>query len=748
MKKIFTLLFVFAFVNLFAQNYSAKLSPFTKKLLLEKGRKETADYIYKYVHITEGNKIFLSAMIKTNGFLNENDLNALDVKIGTRAGNILTVKIPLDKIEAFTLVGGVEYIQLDEPSIPLLDNARLYTRADSVHAGINLPMPYSGKDVVVGVVDAGYDFQHPCYFDTNGVNYRVKKVWMQKNTAGPAPAGYSYGTEMTDSLALWTQGTDNGQTHATHVSGICAGSGFGGLTTNNRFRGFAYDADMVLVGITPDKSQWISTGVSNMIDGINYIFSYANSESKPAVVNLSWGSPLGPRDGSGLFSQALSNLVTAGNIFVCSAGNNGTDSLHIQKSFSPSDTIVRTYLRIEPSPAGGMTWVDMWGDSGKTFCAEVSLINNGAIASTGYVCLDDSTHEFYLIGFNSDTCYVAMMTSSSEFNNKPRIFFDFDSRLTADSIMISVTGTDGTINFWNTFVYNTSGYYGAFKSFGNPNAVDGDREITISDIASSDDAISVGAYASKVNWTDITGSSWTYASYVAQGNIVPFSSHGPTVDGRVKPDITGPGLTVGSALSSLDSSFFSTGPDYFLVVNTYLNPQNSRYYPYGMLSGTSMSGPAVAGIVALMLQVKPDLTPQQVKDIIRQTAITDSWTGSLPVGGTNTWGHGKVNAYAAVKEAIQLATAVNTISQPTLNCSLYPNPNTGSFILNYSGEKSEALQIGVYDLSGRLVYNQQWDVNAGYNYLTIDTKFLSTGSYFTRVNSNIGMSVIKMVVGR
>jgi hypothetical protein len=70
----------------------------------------------------------------------------------------------------FIHINGIEYIDIDMPSVPDLDNARLYTRVDSVHAGINLPMPYSGKDVVVGVVDAGYDFRHPVYFDTNGVN--------------------------------------------------------------------------------------------------------------------------------------------------------------------------------------------------------------------------------------------------------------------------------------------------------------------------------------------------------------------------------------------------------------------------------------------------------------------------------------------------------------------------------------------------------------------------------------------------
>jgi hypothetical protein len=505
---------------------------------------------------------------------------------------------------------------------------------------------------------------------------------------------------------------------------------------------------MVLVGITPDKSQWISTGVSDMIDGINYVFTYANSVSKPAVVNLSWGSPLGPRDGTGLFSQAIDNLVAPGNIFVCSAGNNGSDSIHVQKTFSAADSLVSTFLTIDNSPVGRKTWVDMWGDSSKTFCVQVSLVNGTTIDSTGFVCLDDSTHEFYLIGSNNDTCYIAVTTSASEFNHKPRVFLDFDSRDSVDAIKISVKGHDGTVNFWNSFVHNTTGYYGVFRSMNVPGAVDGDKEISISDIASSKSVISVGAYASKVNWLDINGSGWSYSQYVAQSDLVPFSSHGPTVDGRVKPEITGPGLTVGSGISSLDSSFMPGTPNTMFITNRYHNPANNVDYPYGMLSGTSMSGPAVAGIVALMLQVKPDLDPQQVKDIIFTTAIHDTWTGVLPPGGTNTWGHGKINAYAAVKEAVQWATSVNVISRPTLDCNIYPNPNAGTFILDYAGERSETLDISVYDMPGKSVFNRSWNVSGGYNFLPVQLNEIPAGIYFVKVTGEIGSTVIKINIKR
>ena len=48
---------------------------------------------------------------------------------------------------------------------------------------------------------------------------------------------------------------------------------------------------------------------------------------------------------------------------------------------------------------------------------------------------------------------------------------------------------------------------------------------------------------------------------------------------------------------------------------------------YKTMNGTSMASPMVTGIVALMLELNPKLTQTQIKDIIRATALNDSYTG-------------------------------------------------------------------------------------------------------------------------
>ncbi|RYE24926.1 MAG: T9SS type A sorting domain-containing protein [Sphingobacteriales bacterium] len=751
MKKLLSAILIAALpaTGVYAQkqeNTLPKLSPLTQ-LYLQKAVKNTSDHVDNYVYNYDAqHNLTLTGIIK----LKDNSGNALEdmqqlgVRIGTKAGKVWTVQIPATKVAAFTKIKGIDYIELNEPTAPQLDEARKQTRADSVHQGIGLFCPFTGDGVVVGIVDAGFDYTHPTFFDTLNANYRVKQVWEQKTTGTP-PTGFSYGNEMTNAADMWTKGTDNGQTHGTHVGGIAGGSGVGSID-NRKYRGFAHQSEMVFVGITPDKSQWINTGASDMIDGINYIFKYADAQNKPAVVNLSWGSPLGPRDGTSLFSQALSALVRAGKIFVCSSGNNGDNNIHIKKTFTATDTAVHTFLNIAESPVGKRTWIDMWGETGKTFCAQVKLYNNGTIVdSTGYVCLDDNTHNLYLIGTNNDTLFADMVTSSSEFNNKPRIFMELTSKV-ADSVVVDAKGTSGTIHFWNSFVYQTVGYYGTFEKYGKSWATDGNTDITISDIAASESAITIGAYASKVSFTNLNNATLSYTGYVNKFNIVPFSSHGPTIDNRIKPDIAGPGLTVASAVSSFDTTFLPTGSDYQFAVRKFTNTTNNKDYLYAVLSGTSMSSPAVSGIVALMLQANPKLTPASTKTILFETAIKDNFTGALPAAGNSTWGHGKVNAYGAVKQAWQTNSVKNIVAQQASPYTIFPNPGNGSFALDYTAKGNETIAIAVYDITGKLVKTAAWKTQKGLNTYPFDMTQLAKGTYFTKLNNSGKVSTLKTVI--
>lgn len=111
--------------------------------------------------------------------------------------------------------------------------------------------------------------------------------------------------------------------------------------------------------------------------------------------------------------------------------------------------------------------------------------------------------------------------------------------------------------------------------------------------------------------------------------VASFSSRGPTIYGKTKPDILAPGVDIVSLRS----------PGSYL---DKLQRQNRVGSDYFVLSGTSMATPICAGVVALILQQNPELTPQQVKELLKNGA--DMWRNRDP----NVYGAGYLNADSSV----------------------------------------------------------------------------------------------------
>ena len=120
----------------------------------------------------------------------------------------------------------------------------------------------------------------------------------------------------------------------------------------------------------------------------------------------------------------------------------------------------------------------------------------------------------------------------------------------------------------------------------------------------------------------------------------PFSSRGPTKDGRIKPDIMAPGVTIAAAISNPS---YLADPYGFLLGLTL----GCGDACYTVVSGTSMATPFVAGVAADMLSANPALTPDDIRQIMTSTAID---LNSIP-GPDNEMGHGLLDAYAAIAEA-------------------------------------------------------------------------------------------------
>ncbi len=740
-----------ASATVFAQSKPG-LSPRTKKYLHEMATfhgKKQPGYIY---NTGADGTLYISALVKvTDEAVAQSRLDAIHAHIGTKAGSVWTVKVPVDKIVPFTETSGLSYVQLDEPLMPHLDVARRKTKVDSVHGGYDLPMPYSGKDVVVGIIDFGFDYNHPTFYDTLYTGYRIKKVWQMNGSAAP-PSGYIYGKELVGDAAIKAEGTDDSkQNHGTCVGGMAAGSGYGGPSTApSRFRGMAYAADLVMVCVRRDSigDQWMEGSFSDFLDGVSYIFNYATSVGKPCVVNISWGSQSGSHDGTSLFAQACDAMTGPGKIVVMSAGNEGQENIHLSKTFTTTDTVINSFITYSPAHYR-RTWVDIWGEATKTFCAKATLYTGGAnIAgnSTGYKCIDNAITDMYLLGANGiDTCYVQFITSSAEPNGKPRITVNINNK-TTDTVLISVNGNDGMVHMWDEYYYYgfPQRYQSQFSSCGKSWAVNGNTQSTVSDMGSANSVLLVGAYASKVSYIDINGNSLGYGTYVMVDRLAPFSSRGPMVDGRVKPDLTAPGITIATAQSSYDTSYTETGTNSTGTVYKYTDPGTSKNYYYSEFTGTSASSPAAAGIVALLLQADPSLTPASLKTALFTTTIKDSYTGALS-SPNNSWGYGKINAYGALKKVLAgVGTYLYTGIQP--DCVVFPNPSEGRFMVDYTAPAGETVTLAVYDMAGRMVHNQLWQVAVGTNRTNINLANATPGMYVVKLRTKTGTADMKVVV--
>lgn len=638
---------------------------------------------------------------------------------------------------ALAALDDVVTINANHLRTPAMDKARVATMADKVQAGDGLEQPYTGKGVIVGLMDTGIDPNH-CNFvraeDYEDVS-RVQRFWNFTSNNG------TFHEFDNESVVSFT--TDNAkQTHGTHVAGIMAGSydsnslKIARLNASNQpevvslvnipFKGMAPEADIVMAGGELYDA--------NILNGVRNAVTYAEEMGQPLVMNLSLGHNYGPHDGSDALSQALAELGKKAIICI-SAGNEGEDKIAIRKTLTEDDNVLRTFVK--DNDYKGM--IDVWSADATPMKAQMVVYETVAGRIVSSLEADATKPGQTLYFGNSNASYP----SSSYFNDNFTGYMTILCEVDANSGRYHVTST-GNITPKSSqsryaigiIIEGTPGQtiYAYANSIQFTNRFldwdDGDYDGTINGMACAHNTIAIGSYATRTSWATLAKTTRNMSSTNGVGNVSRFSSWGTLVDGRSLPHICAPGEAV---VSSINSHYARTANINNMVAMAYGIFNSTDYWD--ALQGTSMASPAAAGIVALWLEANPYLGVDDVIQVMQQTATRDD---NVLSGNPVAWGAGKINAYEGLKYAKQMTGLIAPDAA-----------DAGALMLRADAGTVEAFVAGADRITLSLVNLQGSTVasaTAAGDTATLSTAALQPGIYVAAVDTQLGRISRKVVV--
>lgn len=590
----------------------------------------------------------------------------------------VTAQIPVDRLIRICRLPGVDDVEISERVELCTDSTMSVTHAAQVIDGARygLPQDYDGRGVIVAIIDKGFDFQHRAFRSGDyPASTRIVRIYNTQDNSGHT-AYYNKSIRLPGSVfmddEILSLTTDcQGATHGTHTAGIAAGSHVNG------YGGMAPGADIVLCAISNIEG---NLSVVELANCVRYIDCYADSVQQPCVMSLSISVPAGQHDGNDYFSRAVSQVLGKGRIFVISAGNTGNKPYYAHKVVTPDDPIhLLFHSKSETNADSTYKYT--------TMLSQIWMRNPGKRFYYKFHILDLNTSS---IVWESQQYAEGIKISSTEFQD----YYSYDASADTEGYIKTTrnTSSDGkrsclSINIHNLVSRQYSVVGGkkksryalgvtvypqtddlcdidawvgnSFAGFGTYNGAvtEPDGVVVPAYYTNGNDSCSIGTYA--VNSSIISAGAFTarnrYFSYFQNkvvtdfsedlGDIASFSSYqlagaGPT--GEALPTICTPGVNVVSSVSRY--SYFVDGHP-----ETVMKTADGSYW--GVMTGTSMSAPTVAGIIALWLQANPDLTPAEVKDVLAQTAIHDNFT--MGANGSHFGPNGKIDAMAGLRKVLE-----------------------------------------------------------------------------------------------
>jgi minor extracellular serine protease Vpr len=520
------------------------------------------------------------------------------------------------------------------PGVSAMDLARVETRVDDAVARFGI----TGKGVLVAVMDRGIDWANNDFRNPDGTT-RIQYIFDLTDNSGADDINnpYGYGTIYTeDDINNALSGGDPLATrdaigHGTTTAGIACGNGRNSL--NAQYCGIATNASLIVIKLVSDGAPAHDgqPAEAPFYDptlipvAIQFAEDKAGELGMPCAMVLNIGSQEGPTDGTSALCQTIDSTVGPGKpglIFLTGSGDDGGTSNRAGGLIIQGGTNI---LQIQKGDSGPLI-LNLWYGGADKVQVAIQTPDNAygpfpaLTDNNDYFSYADSEIAFYHYGANQN--------SYGSTNGRRQIYLELNGPTGTYRVgLIGLSITNGHFNatlnpsqIWNTSVANY------FLNDVAPGS--------IWDGATAAYNICAGDYVIRTNYVDIDGYSEFSGGEGGIGDLWQGSSVGPTFDGRLGVDVCLPGDSVFTTYAT--NSYWAT---------FRFNLIGDGYGLYGRASAVSAANPMLGGVVALLLEMNPQLDAPTVKSILQRSAHADSFTGAVP---NPTWGYGKVDAYQAL----------------------------------------------------------------------------------------------------
>lgn len=644
-------------------------------------------------------------------------LNGGAFKVIRSRGEFAAVELPLDKIDALNDNSAVESFTYKSEMKPMLDKATADAGVDRIRAMEDLTRTYTGKGVVVAVLDKYLDPNHPMLCDPVTHKTRVKMYVTDGLDLLETP----------EQMAAYVPSADvKSNDHGTHVTGIAAGYYDDGTYS---CKGVAPDAD-ILMGNMTEKAATFMEIVEAFID-------YAKAQHKPLVINMSVGIMSGPHDGTSEIASYIDKVSADGDaIFCIAAGNYGKYPSIQRHTFASDDEVMKSFVRWSADAP-----FEIWASDNREFNVEFVLYdlkNNKALCT-------------YTIPEGQSSAQFTPMTESAELADiyVGSVYAErgLSKRNNRYNFWVYWKGTiaDPANYLWGYIVHGkkgqkimvTSSPYPLLVGRGIPGWGEGVEYGITNDLGSGTQPIVVGSYTTRESGTYADGTAYSTVDLSDgehNGEISPFSSYATYDTGRSYPHLCAPG----SFLISASSSYYMN--------NTAIADESKKYvkkvdfdgksYYFRAMQGTSMATPFMTGVAALWLEADPTLTAEKIRMVAENTARRDSYVTSS--ANQTQWGAGKIDAYAGLKYILNgFQTGISTAKGD--KAFIYNAVADDTYEFCIAG--STSLSAAVYNLQGQCVSA----ASAAGSAVTVSLANLPSGVYAVRVASLKGTHTVKIV---